>query len=75
MSALIDTVLAWLAPALAWAKQSIAEHHASTFFTIFGWVVDKFQFLLGVVICVVLIVFALLCLALWADRKKDITEI
>jgi len=68
MSALIDAFLAW-------AKANIASWHSTTFFTVFGWMVDKFEFFIGVVICVVLIVFILLCLALWADRKKDITEI
>lgn len=74
MNALINSVLEWVAPLLVWAKADIADWHSTTVFNIFGWAVDKFAFLAGVAISVVLIVVILLGLALWFGRKDDITE-
>lgn len=45
-------VLAWLAPAVAWLKASIAAAHASKTFTLFGLVIDKFDAMLCITVLV-----------------------
>lgn len=59
-------IMAWLSPAIAWAKNNIAEWHASTDFHFFGmWAVDKFTSMLWLVALVVGTVFGLLMLGMY----------
>ena len=68
---MIDQIVNFCAPAIAWAKNDIAVWHSKSFFDIFGWAVDKFAFLLGVGICLIaFVVLALLVATLQVHLQE-----
>lgn len=65
-----ESIVAFCAPFIAWCKGNIAEWHATTVFNIAGWVVDKFEFMAGVVAVVVFVVLAFFIIVGLVDPDK-----